>query len=52
MLKYLLLHNWLQRLKLIDNIDECLQQNSQSEKQLRRGGDYYCPKFNMIKLEL
>lgn len=23
MLKYLLLHNWLKRLKLIDNIDEC-----------------------------
>jgi hypothetical protein len=51
MLKDLLLHNWLQRLKLIDNINECLQQNSQSEKQLEQGVDYYCLKSNMIKLE-
>jgi hypothetical protein len=52
MLKDLLLHNWLQRLKLIDNIDECLQQKGLLEKQPGGGGDYYCHNFNMIKLDL
>jgi hypothetical protein len=37
MLKDLLLHNWLQRLKLIDNIDECLQQKGLLEKQPGEG---------------
>ena len=38
MLKDLLLHNWLQRLKLIDNIDECLQQQQKSQSEKQPGG--------------